>query len=155
ALIKQRRRWVEGSIRRYLEFAKEIFTSKDMSLRCGFDLIVYLSEFLLPFWMVSEVAIQAFRFVRDNNNNILSSMFVFLAAGIFFWTGFIYSLQKYSHYSGLKAIWMALITSIYMIVFWVPVVFYVILKIIFAPKTMDWGKTVHGVCQGEEKKANG
>lgn len=155
ALIKQRRRWVEGSIRRYLEFAKEIFTSKDMSLRCGFDLIVYLSEFLLPFWMVSEVALQAFRYVRDNNNNILSSMLVFLAAGVFFWTGFIYSLQKYSHYSGLKAIWMAFITSIYMIVFWVPVVFYVILKIIFAPKTMDWGKTVHGVCQGEEKKANG
>lgn len=155
ALIKQRRRWVEGSIRRYLEFAKEIFTSKDMSLRCGFDLIVYLSEFLLPFWMVSEVALQAFRYVRDNNNNILSSMLVFVAAGIFFWTGFIYSLQKYSHYSGVKAVWMALVTSIYMIVFWVPVVFYVILKIIFTPKTMDWGKTVHGVCKGEEKKANG
>jgi len=30
ALIRQRRRWIEGSIRRYLEYAYDVFTSKDM-----------------------------------------------------------------------------------------------------------------------------
>ena len=48
ALIRQRRRWVEGSIRRYLEFAKDVFFSKDMSLRvfyCRFGLLPrYLSR---------------------------------------------------------------------------------------------------------------
>ena len=37
ALIRQRRRWVEGSIRRYLEHVQDVFTSKDMSWRVGFD----------------------------------------------------------------------------------------------------------------------
>ena len=32
ALIRQRRRWVEGSIRRYLEYIQDVFTSFDISL---------------------------------------------------------------------------------------------------------------------------
>lgn len=143
ALIRQRKRWAEGSIRRYLEFAGDIFTSKDMSLRVGFDLIVYISEFLLPFWMVSEILIQSFRFYKGYENTIQSYWVPMLAAGIFFWMGLTHGLQKYSRYSGLKAVWMSFLTSIYMIVLWVPVVFYMVLKIVFTPKTMEWGKTEH------------
>ena len=48
ALIRQRRRWTEGSIRRYLEYIWDVLFTRDMSLRVGFDLIAYISEFLLP-----------------------------------------------------------------------------------------------------------
>lgn len=48
ALVRQRRRWVEGSIRRYLEYIWDVLFTKDMSLRVGFDLIAYINEFLLP-----------------------------------------------------------------------------------------------------------
>ena len=142
-LFRQRRRWLEGTIRRYLEFAGDIFTSKDMSLRVGFDLIVYISEFLLPFWMVSEILIQSFRFYKGYENTIQSYWVPMLAAGIFFWMGLTHGLQKYSRYSGLKAVWMSFLTSIYMVVLWVPVVFYMVLKIVFTQKTMEWGKTEH------------
>ena len=145
ALIRQRRRWVEGSIRRYLEFAKDVFFSKDMSLRVGFDLIAYISEFLLPFWLIAELFIQAFRFVRGYEDSILSSIILLVCTGVFFACGLVYSLIKYSHYDFLKALWHAIITAVYFVVIWFPIAMFIIFKIIFTKKTMDWGKTQHGV----------
>ena len=145
ALIRQRRRWVEGSIRRYLEFAKDVFFSKDMSLRVGFDLIAYISEFLLPFWLIAEILIQAFRFVRGYEDSILSSIILLVCTGVFFACGLVYSLNKYSHYGFLKALWQAVVTAVYFVVIWFPIAMFIIFKIIFTKKTMDWGKTQHGV----------
>ena len=48
-LLRQRRRWVEGSIRRYLENFWAVLFSKDMSLRASLDMTAYICEFLLPF----------------------------------------------------------------------------------------------------------
>ena len=146
ALIRQRRRWVEGSIRRYLEFAKDVFTSKDMSLRVGFDLIAYISEFLLPFWLVAELFIQAFRFVRGYEDSILTSIILLVCTGVFFACGLIYSLIKYSHYGFFKALVQSAIMAVYLVVIWFPIAMFIIFKIIFTKKTMDWGKTQHGVC---------
>jgi len=147
ALIRQRRRWVEGSIRRYLEYIRDVFTSRDMSLRVGFDLIAYISEFLLPFWLVAEIIIQGFHFVKGDENCILSSIAVIIATGIFFTSIFIYSLKKYANYSICKAFFEAIITSIYFIIIWFPIALFIIFKIIFTQKTMDWGKTRHGVAK--------
>ncbi len=145
ALVRQRRRWVEGSIRRYLEYAKDIMFTKDMTLRVSFDLIAYISEFLLPFWLVSEITIQAFRFVKGYSNNILSSLFLVVCTAIFFASGLIYSLRRYSHYSFFRAIYEAAVTAVYFVAIWFPIVLFIILKIVFTKKTMDWDKTQHGV----------
>ena len=154
ALIRQRRRWVEGSIRRYLEFAKDVFFSKDMSLRVGFDLIAYISEFLLPFWLIAELFIQAFKFVRGYEDSILTSIFLLFCTAVFFACGLIYSLIKYSHYGFFRAVWQAVITAVYIVLIWFPIAMFIIFKIIFTKKTMDWGKTQHGVvseCCGGQK----
>lgn len=145
ALIRQRRRWVEGSIRRYLEYAHDVFTSKDMSLRVGFDLIAYVTEFLLPFWLIAEIVIQAFHFVKGYQNDILSSIILVIITGIFFACEFIYSLKKFAGLSFPKALWEAVVTSVYFITIWFPIAIFIIFKIIFTRKTMDWGKTQHGV----------
>lgn len=151
ALIKQRRRWVEGSIRRYLEYAYDVFTSRDMSLRVGFDLIAYITEFLLPFWLVAEIVIQAFHFVKGDVNCILSSIIMVVATALFFSAGFIYSLRKYAGFNFFKALRASIITSIYFITIWFPIALFIIFKIIFSKKTMDWGKTTHGVALVNEE----
>lgn len=150
ALIRQRRRWVEGSIRRYLEYAMDVFTSKDMSLRVSIDLIAYVTEFLLPFWLIAEIFIQAFHFVKGYQNDILSSIILVIITGIFFACGFIYSLRKYAGFGFIKALVEAVLTSIYFITIWFPIAMFIIFKIIFTRKTMDWGKTQHGVAITEE-----
>ncbi len=150
ALIRQRRRWVEGSIRRYLEYAYDVFTSKDMSLRVGFDLIAYITEFLLPFWLIAEIFIQAFHFIKGDVNCILSSAILVIATGIFFTINFIYSLKKYANLNFVEAFVQAIVTSIYFFVIWFPIAMFIIFKIVFTKKTMDWGKTVHGVAKLNE-----
>jgi len=145
ALIKQRRRWVEGSIRRYLEYIWDVFTSKDMSLRVGLDLIAYITEFLLPFWLIAEIVIQAFHFVKGYQNSILSSIIVVAVTGIFFTFAFIYSLRKLANRTFWRSVYEAVLTSIYFITIWFPIAMFIIFKIIFTKKTMDWGKTEHGV----------
>lgn len=145
ALIHQRRRWVEGSIRRYLEYIWDVLFTRDMSLRVGFDLIAYISEFLLPVWIIAEIIIQAFHFIKGHENYILSSMALLLATGLFFASGLIYSFRKYSHYTTIKAVYQAILTSIYFITIWFPIVMFIVCKIIFTKRTMDWGKTQHGV----------
>ena len=145
ALIRQRRRWVEGSIRRYLEYIWDVLFTRDMSLRVGFDLIAYISEFLLPVWIIAEIIIQAFHFIKGHENYILSSMALLFATGLFFASGLIYSFRKYSHYTTIKAVYQAILTSIYFITIWFPIVMFIVCKIIFTKRTMDWGKTQHGV----------
>ena len=110
ALVRQRRRWVEGSIRRYLEYIWDVLFTKDMSLRVGFDLIAYISEFLLPAWLIIEIIVQAFHFVKGQENYILSSAILIVVVGLFFTSGLIYSFRKYSHYTTFKAIIQAIIT---------------------------------------------
>lgn len=146
ALIRQRRRWVEGSIRRYLELAPKVFASKEISLRVGFDLIAYICQFLMPFLVVAEILVQAFRFAKGYEHTILLSLALVIGVAIFFASGLMYSLRKYCNYSILRSFFEAIVTSIYMVIVWVPIVTFIVLKIIFTKKTMDWGKTVHGVC---------
>ncbi|MBR5305136.1 MAG: glycosyltransferase family 2 protein [Candidatus Gastranaerophilales bacterium] len=145
ALIKQRRRWVEGSIRRYLEYAGQVFTSEDMSLRVGFDLIAYISEFLLPFWLIAEIFIQAFHYIKGDSNGILTSAILIVTTAFFFAGSFVYGLRKYANLDFKNALWQAIITSIYFLTIWFPIAMFIIFKIVFTKKTMDWGKTQHGV----------
>ena len=51
-LFRQRRRWLEGTIRRYLEYFWDILTSKKMSMRVRIDMIAYISEFIMPAWFI-------------------------------------------------------------------------------------------------------
>ena len=144
-LLKQRRRWIEGSIRRYLEHFTGVLFSKDMSLRVSIDMIAYITEFLLPFWMISEICFQAFKFVKDAPNCILSSISVSVVVCIFFIIGLIYSSRKYNKLSRKDAVIQSVQTGVYLTGIWFPVVVLIVFKIIFCKKTMDWGKTVHGV----------
>ncbi len=143
-LLKQRRRWIEGSIRRYLEHFSDVLTSRDISLRVSLDMTAYITEFILPLWVVSEVAIQAYRFAKDDSNWILSSMaLAMLMCGFFFVTLF-YSLRKYLKLKPVQNIIQSVLTSAYIVILWFPLAIFIVFKIIFKKNTLDWGKTKHG-----------
>lgn len=143
-LIKQRRRWVEGSIRRYLDYFIEVLLSSDISLRVSLDMWAYISEFVLPVWIISEWFIQGIKIIRGVDHHVLSSIAVIPVICIFFITGLVYGLRKYNRFSLKKSIIQAIETGIYMVVLWTPLVSFIVFKIIFMKRTMDWGKTVHG-----------
>ncbi len=144
-LVKQRRRWIEGSIRRYLEHFSVVITSKDVSMRVVLDMTAYITEFILPLWMVSELLFQSYRYIKDDYNWIMSSMALSVIMCGFFIVALFYSLSKYVKLKPIDNLIQSIETSLYIILLWFPIAVFIIFKIIFMKNNMDWGKTKHGV----------
>ena len=151
-LYRQRRRWLEGTIRRYLEYFWDVLFSKEMSLRASLDMMAYVSEFIMPGWFLMELVIRSFKvFVKHAPTQMLySSVVIGCVIGIGFFLGIRYALRRYDFMPRLDATFEALQTSLYLFIVWFPLVLYIGFKIMFKKKDLDWGKTAHGLVMEEE-----
>jgi len=151
-LFKQRRRWLEGSIRRYLERFGEVLNSKDMSLRASLDMTAYISEFIMPIWFIMEVCFQIYDVIVKSapKNCIISSLIVGAGIAICFTLAARYSLRHFDKLSRFQALKQAIETSLYLLFLWFPIVMFICFKILFCEKDMNWGKTTHGLVLEEE-----
>ncbi len=148
ALLRQRRRWAEGSLTRYLEFAPRVFTRENVSLRTRADLIAYVIEFLFPIWMLSDYLYLSWHFLTGEVHKLhmLSSLFVLPVLAIFFYTMLLIAIIRFNRPAILHAIWGAMMTSFYLIIVWVPVAYWVTAKMLLQKeRSMNWGKTDHGI----------
>ncbi len=150
-LYKQRRRWLEGTIRRYLEYFWDILTSKKMSMRVRVDMIAYISEFIMPGWFIIEIGILLMKIiVKDAPAHILmSSVIMGCIIGLGFIMACRYSLRRYDNLPRIEALTQSVETSIYLLLIWFPLVLFIGFKILFMKKDMNWGKTAHGLVQHE------
>lgn len=150
-LYKQRRRWIEGSIRRYLESFWDILTSKKMSMRARLDMIAYISEFIMPAWFIIEIGIRIFKIlIKDASPHILmTSLIMACIIGFGFVMACRYSLRRYDNVPRTDALIQSIYTSFYLLVIWIPLVLFIGTKILFMKKDMNWGKTAHGLVQHE------
>ncbi len=146
-LYRQRRRWLEGTIRRYLEYFEGILTSKKMSLRVRLDMIAYISEFIMPAWFFIEIAILLYKIlIKDAPAYILmSSLIMGGIIGLGFMLAGRYALRKYGSMSRRDAFFGSCTTSAYLFLIWFPLVLFIGTKILFMKKDMNWGKTTHGL----------
>ena len=151
-LYRQRRRWLEGTIRRYLEYFDQVLFSKKMSLRSSLDMTAYITQFITLGWFLMEILIRTFKVIaKDAPPHMLySSLFIGCVIGFGFFLGARYALRRYDYMPRLDAMFEALETSIYLLVIWFPLVLYICFKILFMKKDMNWGKTAHGLVQEEE-----
>ncbi len=152
-LFKQRRRWLEGTIRRYLELVGAAFRSKDISLRARVDMMVYISEFIMPLWCVMEILIRLFKILAKEAppHMLYSSIFISCMIGLGFFSAARYALRRYDNYGRIAAIKEAFMTSIYLLALWFPLELFICFKILFLKKDMNWGKTTHGLIREEEE----
>ncbi len=151
-LFRQRRRWLEGTIRRYLEYSGSALASKKMSLRARLDMAAYISEFIMPLWFIMEILIRGFKILAKDAppHTLYSSIIIGLVIGVGFFLAARYSLRRYDYMPRLDAIFEALETSVYLFIIWFPLVLFICFKILFMKKDMEWGKTAHGLVMEEE-----
>ena len=150
-LYRQRRRWLEGTIRRYLEYFWDIMTSKKMSLRVRLDTIAYISEFIMPAWFIIELFILICKIIIKGAsvNTLMSSIIMGCIIGIGFMLSCRYALRKYDNMNRADAFTQAVITAVYLLMIWFPLVLFIGVKILFMKKDMKWGKTTHGLVAHE------
>ncbi len=153
-LFRQRRRWLEGSIRRYLEYFCDAFSSKKISLRAQLDMFAFILQFIMPLWFLLEVVIRTVKYVMDKitPNEFLSSIIIAIVMAAGFFMAIRYSLRRYDNVPRLRAIKEACETTVYMLIIWFPMVLFIIGKIVFLKKDMKWGKTAHGLVLEQEQK---
>jgi len=151
-LFRQRRRWLEGTLRRYLEYSGEVLRSKTMSLRASLDMTAYISECIMPLWCVMEFIIRGFKVLAKSASPhmLYSSIFISCVIGLGFFTGIRYALRRYDNIGRAEAVKEAFITSIYLLIIWFPLELFICFKILFFKKDMNWGKTAHGLILEEE-----
>ena len=157
-LFRQRRRWLEGTIRRYLEYFGEAISSKKMSLRAQLDMTIYIAQFIMPLWFMMEVTFRIIKLFADKvdpyslHNVLWSSLIVSAAVGLGFFMLIRYSLRRYDDLPRLEALKEAFITTIYFLIIWFPMELYICGKILFKKKDMNWGKTAHGLVKEERQR---
>ena len=151
-LYRQRRRWLEGTIRRYLEHSGAALCSRQMSLRASLDMMAYISEFIMPLWLLMEIFIRGFKILAKDapTHTLYSSIIIGCAVGIGFFIAARCALRKYDYIPRLDAYFEAVITTIYLLIIWFPLVLFICFKILFMKKDMNWGKTAHGLVMEEE-----
>lgn len=151
-LFRQRRRWMEGSIRRYLENFGEALISDDISLRAKLDMTAYISEFIMPIWLLMELGFQIYDVIVKSapENCIYSSLIVGAGIAVCFTLAARYSLRRFDNLSRYQSLKQAIETSLYLFFIWFPVVMFICFKILFCKKDLNWGKTTHGLVLEEE-----
>lgn len=157
-LFRQRRRWLEGTIRRYLEYFGAAMKSKKMSLRARLDMAVYITQFIMPLWFMMEVVFRIIKLLTDKidpyslHNVLWSSLIVSAVVGLGFFGAIRYSLRKYDFVPRMSAFRQALETTVYFLIIWFPMELFICGKILFCKKDMNWGKTAHGLVVEEQNK---
>ena len=151
-LYRQRRRWLEGTIRRYLEYFGDVLFSKEMSLRASLDMTAYITQFIMPGWFLMEILIRGFKVLAKQAppHMLYSSIFIGCVIGLGFFFAARYALRRYDFMPRFDATFEALETSVYLLIIWFPLVLYICFKILFMKKDMNWGKTAHGLVLEEE-----
>ena len=154
-LFRQRRRWLEGTIRRYLEYSGEAIKSKKMSLRARLDMGIYITQFIMPLWFMMELISRIAKFAMDKtdfHNVLWSSLVVSSVVGLGFIFAIRYSLRRYDFIPRMSALKQAFETTVYFLIIWFPMELFICAKILFCKKDMNWGKTAHGLVMEEENR---
>ncbi len=146
SLLKQRRRWTEGTLFRYLEYAGPLLKSRKASLRTTLDMVAYFLEFLLPLWLVLDF-IQlgiGFIFGDPSSTRILSSLLIVPVFCIGTCIALVVAIIRFNRPKVLDAILWGIITGLYMTTLWFPLVFGIMVKVLFQKKRRTrWDKTQH------------
>ncbi len=145
-LLKQRRRWTEGTLFRYLEYAGPLLRSRKASLRTTLDMTAYFLEFLLPLWLALDLVQLAWGLIVSDPvpMRIISSLFVVPVFSVSMTIAIIVAIIRFQRPKWSEAVLWGIVTGLYMTVLWIPLAFGIIVKVLFQPKRRTrWDKTVH------------
>ncbi len=143
-LIRQRRRWAEGSIRRYLDYIFPLNSPSRLSLVERLDILAFTSEFAIPGLLALEIIIESFNFLIGEP--IYPKFLLLVAAGTFTVSlvNFFIAIRTYRQN---MSFWEAFVhtfeVNTYMYAHWVPCIIISFVHIAFKRQASTWHRTEH------------
>ena len=144
-LIKQRRRWAEGSMRRDLNYFLQIMKPGNLTLNQIFDTFVFLSQFSIPLWICLDIVYEFIRYFSGRETYISFLMLASIILGLIMFANQYNGLRLYKRYSPFKAAWKATQTNFYFFGIWLAIIMITYRKILFSRTVGTWQRTQHGV----------
>jgi 1,2-diacylglycerol 3-beta-glucosyltransferase len=144
-LIRQRRRWAEGSIRRYLDYIFPINSLTRLSLIERFDILAFWSEFAVPLLMLLEILSDTISILTGGPTH---TRFLLLAATSVYMVSvvnFFFAIRMYRKKPVIESIYLSFMANTYVYLHWMPVVTLSFLQILTGRQASKWHRTEHGV----------
>lgn len=141
AFLKQRRRWIEGALRRYLTYFTKII-GNNVSLIKKVDMFSFFFTFIFPLWFFIDVIYMTYYILSGGTFRISMVMYMLI---VLFVIGIIQSVVglKRAEVHGKRKILLRSLRNVIYTFHWFPVVIFVSFKIIFSLKPSEWDKTDH------------
>ncbi len=143
ALMRQRRRWAEGSIRRYLDYIFPLNSPTRLSLVERLDCLAFTVYFLVPAVVFLEFTSEMLQLLSGTPTNGS-----FLALGYFavLWVSQVnmfISVRLYRDMPLAKAFIHSILVTAYVYGHWVPCIILSFSQILFGKQVSTWHRTEH------------
>jgi len=143
SLYRQRKRWAEGSIRRYLDYVLPLNAPSRLSLTERLDLMAFVGEFTIPPLVAMEVLSEAINFIIGGPNYPRFFIIVLMVVALVCQFNFFNGIRLYRHKSIPETLWLTSCLTFYSNVIWMPCIFLSLWRIMFRKQGFTWQPTEH------------
>ncbi len=154
ALFKQRRRWAEGSLRRYLtHFSGFLGPRSKLTWTKRLDILPYLTQFAIPAWVFLDLLFELLRFATNQPTHITTLMLATFLASLNMWVNICISVHRWRNYSFFQSLKYGSLAFFYGFGHWPPIVLWTMRKVIFGRRPTQWNKTPRMLDLSEKEEA--
>lgn len=143
-LIKQRKRWAEGSIRRYLDYIFPLNSPTRLSLVERLDTVAFTTYFLVPALIFLQSASEMFNAMSGHSTHVSFFLLVTTAIVVISQVNFFIAIRLYRKRMPVwRAFFHTFAVNFYVFAHWMPCVFFALSQIMFKRQASTWHRTEH------------
>lgn len=144
ALIRQRRRWAEGSIRRYLDYIFPLNSPGRLSLVERVDTLAFATFFVVPALVFMEAVSDLTRFATGGPTQSSALLLVMVAVLLVSQFNLLMAIKHYRKPMPLLDMLVhSTEVNFYVFGHWLPCIFISFCQILFRPQASTWHRTEH------------
>jgi len=143
-LMRQRRRWAEGSIRRYLDYIFPLNSPSRLSLVERLDTLAFTTYFVVPALIFLQSASELFSYLSGRPLHASFFLLVTVAIIIISQLNFYIAIRFYRKRMPVwRAFFHTFAVNFYVFAHWMPCVFVSLSQIMFKRQASTWHRTEH------------
>jgi 1,2-diacylglycerol 3-beta-glucosyltransferase len=143
-LMRQRRRWAEGAIRRYLDYIFPLNSPTRLSLVERIDTLAFTVYFAVPALLLFEMTSELFRLLTGTQTHGMLFGLIFLASFLVSGVNLFAAIRYYrSNMPFWYSLWHSFAVNVYVWLHWVPCIVIALCQIMFRKQASTWHRTEH------------